>query len=89
MPTITIKEAQTHLSRLIKLASEGETVVITNHGHPVAELVRPGKKAVAKTVFFGCIPQAAGLSDRLNDEREPINQEVASLLLGDAVGDSA
>jgi prevent-host-death family protein len=89
MPTVTIKEAQTHLSRLIRLASEGESVVIVNDGHPVAEIIRPRKKATAKTVVFGCIPQAAGLSDRLNDESEPVNQEVASLLLGDAVGDSA
>jgi len=33
-------EAKAQLSRLLELVEEGETVVITRHGKPVAELVR-------------------------------------------------
>jgi prevent-host-death family protein len=36
---VDAQEAKTRLSELLKLVEEGETVVITRHGHPVAELV--------------------------------------------------
>ncbi len=41
--TVNIRQAKTHLSRLLKLVEEGETVVIARHGKPVAELVRSRK----------------------------------------------
>jgi prevent-host-death family protein len=34
----SVAEAKTHLSKLIDRALAGETVVITRHGHPVAEI---------------------------------------------------
>jgi len=39
----SIADAKTHLSKLIDRAIAGETVVITRHGHPVAEL-RPAPR---------------------------------------------
>jgi prevent-host-death family protein len=38
MASYSIAEARNHLPRLIKAAAEGEEVVITRHGRPVAEL---------------------------------------------------
>ena len=38
MTTVTAYEAKTHLPRLIRAAEHGETVIITRHGKPVAQL---------------------------------------------------
>jgi prevent-host-death family protein len=39
--TVSIAEAKTHLPQLIRAVEEGETVVITRHGKPVALLGSP------------------------------------------------
>lgn len=39
MTTVSAYEAKTHFSALLERASDGETVVITKHGRPVARLV--------------------------------------------------
>jgi prevent-host-death family protein len=38
MNTVSAYEAKTHLPRLLRAAERGETVVITRHGKPVAQL---------------------------------------------------
>lgn len=38
MTTVSSYEAKTHLPRLIRAAERGETVIITRHGKPVAQL---------------------------------------------------
>ena len=38
MSTVSAYEAKTHLPRLIRAAERGETVIITRHGKPVAQL---------------------------------------------------
>ena len=38
MSVHSIAEAKTQLSRLIDRAMGGETIMITRHGHPVAEI---------------------------------------------------
>lgn len=38
MTTVSTYEAKTHLPRLIRAAERGETVIITRHGKPVAQL---------------------------------------------------
>jgi prevent-host-death family protein len=38
MDTISAYEAKTHLPRLLRAAERGETVIITRHGKPVAQL---------------------------------------------------
>lgn len=37
--TVSAYQAKTHFSALLERASEGESVVITKHGNPVAKLV--------------------------------------------------
>jgi prevent-host-death family protein len=39
MATVSAYEAKTHLPRLIRAVEQGETIVITRHGKPVARLV--------------------------------------------------
>jgi prevent-host-death family protein len=43
MPTVTIHEAKTNLSRLIEKASAGEDIVIARGSKPVARLVPVGE----------------------------------------------
>ena len=43
----SVAEAKNNLSKLIDLALAGEEVVITRHGHPVAEL-RPVERALRR-----------------------------------------
>lgn len=38
MTTVSAYEAKTHLPRLIRAVEQGETVIITRHGKPVAQL---------------------------------------------------
>ena len=38
MVTVTLVEAKTQLSKLVDKVEKGETVVITRHGKPVANL---------------------------------------------------
>jgi prevent-host-death family protein len=42
--TVNVHEAKTHLSRLLERVSEGEEVVISKAGRPVARLVPAGEK---------------------------------------------
>ena len=42
MSEISAYEAKTHLSQLLERARQGERIVITRHGTPVAELGPPG-----------------------------------------------
>jgi len=41
-------EAKTHLSKLLDEVEAGTTVIITRHGHPVAELKPPAPKKKRK-----------------------------------------
>jgi prevent-host-death family protein len=42
--TINIHEAKTHLSRLLERVSEGEEILISKAGRPVARLVPAGER---------------------------------------------
>lgn len=50
MQYVSIHETKTHLSRLIRKIAEGEEIVITSSGKPVATLTAPPK---AKKRVFG------------------------------------
>jgi prevent-host-death family protein len=53
MIEVTIHEAKTHLSRLIKAALEGEEVVISNRKTPVARLVSLRGPVTARPLGWG------------------------------------
>lgn len=48
MKSVGAYEARTHLSRLLDEVAAGETITITKHGSPVAQLVPPGGKSQAE-----------------------------------------
>lgn len=66
MRTIGAFEAKTHLSQLLDQVEAGETVVITRHGQPVAELVpaRPKRDAAAIRALIESIRQSRKGRDR-------------------------
>ncbi len=45
MAEVGAYEAKTHLPQLLKRVKQGETIVITRHGVPIAELRQPGSKS--------------------------------------------
>jgi prevent-host-death family protein len=52
MNTVSAYEAKTHLPRLIRAVERGETVIITRHGKPVAQLgpVKDRREEVAEAI---------------------------------------
>ncbi|MBM3268533.1 MAG: type II toxin-antitoxin system Phd/YefM family antitoxin [Candidatus Sericytochromatia bacterium] len=53
MINVNVHEAKTHLSRLLKQVEEGEEVVISNRGEPVARLVAFKRQEPRRRVGFG------------------------------------
>lgn len=53
MIEVTIHEAKTQLSRLIKAVQDGDEVVISNRNTPVARLVALEKPPVARPLGWG------------------------------------
>ena len=70
METITIYEAKTNLSKLVKRATAGETVYIGSYGKPEAILTAatPAKyTAELRKGFFGCMKGEIELADGWDD----------------------
>jgi prevent-host-death family protein len=67
---VTVHEAKTQLSRLLKLAADGETVTILRRGVPVARLTPVPPPAVRRLGWDpGAVP-AAALRPLRDDEAE-------------------
>jgi len=45
MPQFGVAEAKTSLSRLLERVAQGERIIITRHGLPVAQLLPPAPQA--------------------------------------------
>lgn len=50
---VGIRQAKAHLSKLIEAAVSGETVVITNHGKPLAEIIQVRHKPTRRDRGYG------------------------------------
>jgi prevent-host-death family protein len=71
---ISVAEAKAHLSELLDKVEAGETVVITRHGRPVAQLSTPteGKQPVRSLAAFRSkvAPWPKARSDLLREARD-------------------
>lgn len=67
----SLSEAKARLSELVDLAEAGESVVITRHGKPVLELVRP--RVARKPIDIDAL--------RRLTERQPRQRESAGELI--------
>ncbi|HEX9463282.1 MAG TPA: type II toxin-antitoxin system prevent-host-death family antitoxin [Alphaproteobacteria bacterium] len=63
---INVYAAKTQLSRLIDKAAEGEEVVITRHGKPVAKLVATQPRAAKKLRRIGGLKGKVWIADDFN-----------------------
>ena len=60
MVTVTLVEAKAHLSELLDKVESGQSVVITRHGRPVANLspvIRPKKPLRSRAKFRARMPR--------------------------------
>jgi prevent-host-death family protein len=74
---LNIQEASTHLSRLIERATEGEEVIITKQGQPVARIV-PYVQDMAPRPFGGM----RGLIGIADDFDDPLPDDILSSFNG-------
>jgi prevent-host-death family protein len=75
---VNIHEAKTHLSRLLERVANGERVVISKAGQPVADLVPHQRTPV---VFGGLRGEISYADDSLTD----LDPDVQRLFYGDDV----
>ena len=61
MPTYTVHDAKTNLSKLIEQAEAGEEVIIARRDQPAVRLVPVGRKAPRRK--FGAYKGMAGVTD--------------------------
>ena len=69
MKPVNIREAKTHLSRLVERAAAGEKIIITKSGKPVAKLV-PITEEMAPRVL-GSMRGQIWIADDLDDPLPP------------------
>ena len=73
---VTVHEAKTHLSRLLKQVEAGEEVIIARNGEPVARLVSSRKRGKRQ---FGSMEGLIKIDDRFF---EPLPEEELRLWEG-------
>ena len=67
---IRLRDAKTHLSKLIRAAQNGERVVITKHGKPVVELVRCPRRGGIDFDKLAADHRRLGIEDAPPEEAE-------------------
>lgn len=75
MKTVGADEAKTDLARLLAEVAQGETITITEHGEPVAELVPP----------TGRRPSADEAIDRLHEFRRRKNLSLGGITIRELI----
>jgi antitoxin (DNA-binding transcriptional repressor) of toxin-antitoxin stability system len=68
---VTVQEAKTHLSRLLRRVEAGETVVIRRGREPVAMLVRPPAGSGSRNIWGDLEGEIGPDFDAALDELEP------------------
>ena len=79
MKTVSIEEARSKLSSLIKIAVSGEDVIITRAGKPVARMLRLSKTPPTKSRSFGLLRGQFEVPDDIDTK---FNQEIDDLFYG-------
>jgi prevent-host-death family protein len=74
MKSVSMHEAKTHLSRLVK-----EEFVITNNGVPVARVVPLGERAGGR---FGFLPDALAKEARIPDDFDAMGVDAIAEIFG-------
>ncbi|HWH38799.1 MAG TPA: type II toxin-antitoxin system prevent-host-death family antitoxin [Usitatibacter sp.] len=77
MKIVGIREAKTHLSRLVERARAGEEIIIAKSGHPAARLVPI--EAAGRPVKIGGLKAPSAVPDDFNTMFE---KEIEALFYG-------
>ncbi len=80
MKTINIHEAKTNLSRLLTRVENGEEIIISNRGIPVAKLI-PFRASLDRRASLG---QDRGRFIVPDDFNSPLPQDILAAFEGDA-----
>ncbi len=75
MKTVGSYEAKTHLPRLLEEVEKGETIVITRHGVPIAQLTP--STAASKTTVAQAIEQLQSLRQEIALDRISVRDTIA------------
>ena len=66
MLTFNVQQTKTHLSQILKLLAQGEQIVITRYGKPVAQIIPYAPQKAQRK--FGALKGKAKLDDTFFDE---------------------
>lgn len=77
MRQVNVHAAKTHLSKLLELVEDGETIVIARHGRPVAHLVPHAPRRDYRSIV-GCWEGKVDMS-RFDEADEEIAREFGML----------
>lgn len=69
MRSIPITQARAQLREVIALVQDGEEVMITQHGQPVAVVLRPDRVQVRRAAVAALMERAEKLHARLEEAR--------------------
>ncbi|AFZ31108.1 prevent-host-death family protein [Gloeocapsa sp. PCC 7428] len=75
MKTVGSYEAKTHLPRLLEEVEKGETIVITRHGVPIAQLT--SSTAASKITIAQAIEQLRSLRQEIALDRISVRDMIA------------
>ncbi|MES2971798.1 MAG: type II toxin-antitoxin system prevent-host-death family antitoxin [Patescibacteria group bacterium] len=78
MITANVHDAKTNLSKLLAKVAEGERVVITNRGTPVAELTKPSNNTKPLSALLGALKDEIEVPDNF----EWTDEEIEELFYG-------
>jgi antitoxin (DNA-binding transcriptional repressor) of toxin-antitoxin stability system len=82
MTTVGIKELKTHLSHYVRLARQGERVIVTDRGREVAELraITPIHPGIRELIDSGMVTWSGGKPSafprRLTLRGEPLSETI-------------
>lgn len=78
--SVNMHEAKTHFSKLVKRAEDGEEVIISRKGVPVAKLVRVDAASKKKVQRIGFMKGEGSVPDNFD---EAFADEIASMFCGE------
>lgn len=80
---VSVKELKTHLSKYLRLAEDGEAIVVTSHDDPIAKLtaLKKDEKRMSLTHLVGGAVQWNGKKPEGKKKRTLIGKKSASQIV--------
>ena len=79
---VGVRELRAHLSRYVEQVKEGEEIVVTEHGKPVARLVpMNGERKIDRLIREGVVRPARSRTDWLPETLIPVKGSVSDIVI--------